>query len=84
MTVWLERVASVAGVNNIRDMREISYTSGDAEVTSKGMTALHYAAFYAKRQVVETLLRAGAGMYRLHNEAEVSQRFINLVPAALG
>ena len=48
-------------VNTAVDMRELTYATGDSEVSSKGMTALHYAAFYSKVSIVDMLLRAGAG-----------------------
>lgn len=62
MQEWLGTVGADS-IDKIVDTREITYSSGDSDVSSYGMTALHYAAFYAQVELVEILLKAGAGMY---------------------
>lgn len=58
---WLGESAHVSAINEIVDRRECSYKVGESEVTSTGMTALHYAAFYGKMEIVQMLLDCGAG-----------------------
>ena len=43
------------------DFRHGYFEDKDAYVNKKGMTALHYAAFYSKMDVVKLLLEADAG-----------------------
>ena len=58
-----EWIATVGSISTIVDERDITYAVGDSEVSSQGMTALHYAAFYSNSDIVKILLDAGAGMY---------------------
>ena len=59
---WIEQVkASGDDVSSFIDIRKKTYTIGDSEISSKGMTALHYAAFYSQAEIVQILLDAGAG-----------------------
>ena len=59
---WLASLGEES-VNSFADEQDILYLSGDSEVKSKGMTALHYAAFYSKVEIVKLLLEKGAGTY---------------------
>ena len=59
---WIGEVGA-DGINSMVDDRVLTYASGNSEVSSKGMTALHYAAFYSKIEIVTALLKAGAGTY---------------------
>ena len=43
------------------DCRVGYYNDGNAYVNKKGMTALHYAAFFCQMDVVKLLLEADAG-----------------------
>lgn len=62
---WIERVEASDGsdISSFTDIRsKKKYIVGDSEIMAKGMTALHYAAFYCQHKIVEMLLGAGAGM----------------------
>ena len=61
---WLGESPHVSAINKMVDRRECSYKVGESEVTSTGMTALHYAAFYGKMEIVQMLLDCGAGKCR--------------------
>lgn len=63
---WLAGLPTPGHVNTVADARELKYATGDSEVSSKGMTALHYAAFYSKVDIVGMLLKAGAGKGLTH------------------
>lgn len=49
-------------VSSYVDFQEREYKSWDSIVSSKNMTALHYAAFFGQTEIVVILLEAGAGM----------------------
>ncbi len=54
---WLPR----SELNKYVDFEKRQYKSWDSVVSSYGMTALHYAAFYCQTEIVDILLQAGAG-----------------------
>ena len=66
VTEWIGQVkARGDDISSFIDIRKETYTIGDSEISSRGMTALHYAAFYSQSEIVQELLAAGAGMYFL-------------------
>ncbi len=59
---WIGQVkAGRDDVSSFIDIRKETYTVGDSEISSRGMTALHYAAFYSQAEIVQVLLDASAG-----------------------
>ena len=61
---WIRRVEASDGadISSFVDTRNKTYIVGDSEISSRGMTALHYAAFYCQHKIVEKLMDADAGM----------------------
>ena len=49
-------------INSIVDVRQEIFQIKRCELNCEGMTALHFAVLYCKKNIVEILLKAGAGM----------------------
>ena len=57
-------------VNTIRDNREDEEHTLKGKLVRKGMTALHYAAFYCKHEIVKFLLDNDAGECLVHLQSD--------------
>lgn len=65
---WINEIGRESSdrINEIVDESEKQLQSGNYHyLMRKGMTALHYAALYSKKEIVEVLLKAGAGNIEL-------------------
>ena len=65
---WINEIGRESSdrINEIVDDSEKQIRSGNYHyLMRKGMTALHYAALYSKKEIVEVLLKAGAGNIEL-------------------
>ena len=71
--------ASTFCVNNIIDVRKDSFQIKRCELKREGMTALHYAVSYCKKNIVEILLKAGAGTELLETTESVASRQLHRV-----
>ncbi len=59
VTSWID---GKKPIDRYVDCRDGHFVYGDAKVNKKNMTALHYAAFFCKVDIVQILLDADAGI----------------------